>query len=451
MNKKFTPEKIENLKPNEVFVFGSNLSGFHVGGAAKTAVKRFGAIYGQAEGLQGQSYAIPTALPTIDQMRQYITRFIKFAQKHPELTFLVTPIGTGTSGFTSYEIAPLFIDAFELDNVTLPESFVNVIMRQSRYAGFPLNSWDSNRDFLDKKEALIKSLLPKWSEVKKINIKTFFNTVQIANSGFYITEAGKRVELPDDEKMIKDTAFYKDEFTVNNVPALRSSTIVEVTDKDCLKEAVRLSKEGFNPAVLNMANRQRPGGGVHNGSNAQEESIFRRTNLFSSLYQYSHLADEFGLSQATDQYPLDRNFGGIYTPNAILFRDSEKNGCKLLEDPKYVSIITVAAMNRPELTPSGMISPNLVEGVKNKMRTIFRLGLRHRHDSLVLGAWGCGAFCNPPAHIARLFHEVMNEPEFKNKFRKIVFAIIEDHNSRKAHNPQGNYLPFSTEFKNQYK
>ncbi|MBD5358818.1 MAG: TIGR02452 family protein [Bacteroides sp.] len=448
MNKKFTPGKIESLKPNEVFVFGSNLSGFHVGGAAKTAVKKFGAIYGQAEGLQGQSYAIPTNLPTVDTIRPHVAKFIKFAKNHPDLTFLVTPLGTGFSGFTSYEIAPLFNEALTLENIILPKSFVEVIMIQPRYAHFPLNSWDSNRDFLDIKEALEKSILPQWNQLSEIYVRTFLNTVQIVNSGFYLIESGKRVELPDDRKMIEGTAFYKEKFAVNNVPALESPTIIEVTEKDCLKEAVRLSEEGLNPAVLNMANRQHPGGGVLHGSRAQEESIFRRTSLFRSLYRFSPIADHFGLTQATDQYPLDQNFGGIYTPNAILFRDSEKNGCKLLEDPKYVSFITVAAMNRPRLTSAGMIDPILVEGVKNKMRTIFRIGLRHRHDSLVLGAWGCGAFCNPPVHVARLFHEVMEESEFKNKFRKIVFAIIEDHNSRKAHNPQGNLLPFVNEFSN---
>lgn len=103
-------------------------------------------------------------------------------------------------------------------------------------------------------------------------------------------------------------------------------------------------------------------------------------------------------------------------------------------------------MNRPDIDFPRKISSNLVKGVKNKMRTIFRIALRHRHDSLVLGAWGCGAYKNPPAHIAALFHEVLHEEEFKNKFRKIVFAIMEDHNSRKSHNPEGNLKPFRDVF-----
>ena len=164
------------------------------------------------------------------------------------------------------------------------------------------------------------------------------------------------------------------------------------------------------------------------------------------MYRFAPFAGDFGVDKSEKQYPLDPDFGGVYSPDVILFRDSEKHGCKLLDKTEYVSVITVAAMNRPELDSKGKISSRLVEGVKNKMRTIFRIALRHRHDSLVLGAWGCGAFRNPPKHIAALFHEVLNEKEFKNKFRKIVFAIIEDHNSRKAHNPEGNLLPFQKEF-----
>ena len=102
----------------------------------------------------------------------------------------------------------------------------------------------------------------------------------------------------------------------------------------------------------------------------------------------------------------------------------------------------------PKLDDAGMIDCSLIEPVKNKIRTIFRLGLKHGHDSLVLGALGCGAFCNPPEHIARLFHEVMKEPEFANKFKLIDFAILEDHNSHRRHNSEGNYLPFKREFEN---
>ncbi len=446
MKRSYTPDVIQRLADNEIFVFGSNPSGYHVGGAAKTAVKKFGAIYGQSEGLQGRSYAIPSLLPEATMIKPYVEEFIRFAKKHHELVFLVTSIGCGNAGFSAYEIAPFFADALNLSNVCLPESFVKVILNLPQFSDYPANYWDSRRDFLEPKKILESSSLDKHNEIRKLYAKVFLNTVQIVNSGFYLTEDETLVKFPDPQRMTTGTVFYSNEFSVENVPSLKTSTIIEVTEKDCLKETVRLSKEGFFPAVLNMASRQNPGGGVLKGSRAQEESIFRRTNIFRSLYQFAPYAGTYGVAKSELQYPLDPNYGGIYTPDAILFRDSERNGCKLLENPEYVSVISVAAMNRPEIDSKGEISRHLVEGVKNKMRTIFRIALRHRHDSIVLGAWGCGAYCNPPKHIAALFHEVLNEKEFKDKFRKIVFAIIEDRNSRKAHNPEGNLLPFQKEF-----
>ena len=115
-----TPDFITHLKPNEIFVFGSNLAGHHGGGAARLAYARFGAIYGQGVGLQGQSYAIPTMQGGVETIKPYVDEFIAFAQKHPEYTFLVTKIGCGIAGFSEEEIAPLFADAHLVENIVLP-------------------------------------------------------------------------------------------------------------------------------------------------------------------------------------------------------------------------------------------------------------------------------------------------------------------------------------------
>lgn len=100
--------RITELRPNEIFVFGSNLEGQHAGGAAYLAYKRFGAIWGQGVGLQGQSYAIPTMQGGVETIKPYVDEFIEFAEQHPSKTFLVTEIGCGIAGFTVGEIAPLF-------------------------------------------------------------------------------------------------------------------------------------------------------------------------------------------------------------------------------------------------------------------------------------------------------------------------------------------------------
>lgn len=115
---------IAKLSENEIFVFGSNGQGAHFGGAAATAVHKFGAKMGQAEGLQGQSYAINT-MDSKDEMFEQIERFLKFAEEHQELTFLVTEIGCGIAGYSPEQIAPHFKDHSK--NVILPDSFTQIL------------------------------------------------------------------------------------------------------------------------------------------------------------------------------------------------------------------------------------------------------------------------------------------------------------------------------------
>ena len=117
MKQRVTSNHIERLQPNEIFVFGSNLSGHHGGGAALLAMNKWGAIWGQGVGLQGQTYGIPTMQGGVETIRPYVDEFIQFANKHPEMTFLVTEIGCGIAGFTPQEIAPLFAKATTTENI----------------------------------------------------------------------------------------------------------------------------------------------------------------------------------------------------------------------------------------------------------------------------------------------------------------------------------------------
>ena len=126
-NREFTPGMISALKENEIFVFGSNLGGMHGGGAARAAYNRFGAVWGQGVGLQGQSYAIPTMQGGVETIKPYVDEFIEFAQTHPELKFLVTRIGCGIAGFRDEQIAPLFATAIDKENIILPKEFVEAI------------------------------------------------------------------------------------------------------------------------------------------------------------------------------------------------------------------------------------------------------------------------------------------------------------------------------------
>lgn len=129
MKTTYTPDHVESLKENEIFVFGSTYGGRHVGGAAKLATERFGAIMGQGVGMQGQCYAIPTMSKQRDitQIAPYIADFVKYAKEHSSNVFLVTKIGCGKAGFEVSQIAPLFADAYLLENVILPKEFCDIL------------------------------------------------------------------------------------------------------------------------------------------------------------------------------------------------------------------------------------------------------------------------------------------------------------------------------------
>ena len=130
MNTRITPNHITELKPNEIFVFGSNLQGYHGGGAARLAMNQWGAVWGQGTGLQGQTYAIPTMQGGIGTIRPYIDQFIKFAQNDPERTFLVTEIGCGIAGFRPADIAPLFKNAINIPNIWLAQRFWEILQKE---------------------------------------------------------------------------------------------------------------------------------------------------------------------------------------------------------------------------------------------------------------------------------------------------------------------------------
>ncbi len=118
--------RIESLESHQVFVFGSNASGQHGSGAARTAHERFGAVWGEGHGLHGQSYAIDT-MSGLAVIEREVATFLEFAADHPELELLVTEIGCGIAGYTPEQIAPFFRGAPE--NVVLPARFLAVLER----------------------------------------------------------------------------------------------------------------------------------------------------------------------------------------------------------------------------------------------------------------------------------------------------------------------------------
>ena len=241
-----------------------------------------------------------------------------------------------------------------------------------------------------------------------------------------------------------ESKLYKSEMHLDLQQETTAETKLSVVNNDCLFVGKQMLDEGLNPAVLNMASAYRPGGGVLNGARAQEECIFRRSDLFMSLYLYDrqmydmviepNMDGMYDLSFIQQGYPMDENFGGIYSDDVTVFKDGNY---EWLYNPYQTAFISVAAMNinralrqGEQILVDGRLSERAVAITKNKIRTIYRIGILHGHDSLVLGAWGCGAFGNPPEQMAQLFIDVLNEDEFHGWYKDIRFAIIEDHNSR---------------------
>ena len=283
-----------------------------------------------------------------------------------------------------------------------------------------------------------------------LRIDIFNSTLDVLRQGWYVASTGKMVDLPPVEDVMANASLYSEPFSVLIDPIAPITTEVRVENMDCVLAAKRLIDEGYNPAMLNLADLYTPGGLVEHGSGAQEENLCRRSDLILSLYQFSSARVRqypgLGLVSREEQYPMDERYGGIYSGTVTFFRGPESTGSQLEEKPYNIPVISVAALDGPRIGADGMMLPEEAEITLEKMRTIFRIGMANFHDSLVLSAMGCGAFRNPPAHIAKLFHQVIEEPEFKDKFRLIDFAILDGYQTGRTHNPEGNLLPFQREF-----
>lgn len=186
-------------------------------------------------------------------------------------------------------------------------------------------------------------------------------------------------------------------------------------------------------AVLNLASERHPGGGWENGTLAQEEALCYRSSLYLSLHR--------------TYYPLPL-LALIYTPRVLLVRDAISRGHTLLfpatpaADLPVTSVITVAALRRPETDDQGLYARNRDrDTMKQKIRGTLRIAVLKGHRKLVLGALGCGAFGNPPEEVAECFVEVFEEKEFQGGWwEDVVFAILDNAGgNRGGKNGVGNY------------
>lgn len=282
-------------------------------------------------------------------------------------------------------------------------------------------------------------------KARDVRKNVYKNNFEVFAQWGYITPSGKEIRLSDKAAMLDSTRVYCDSFRVDSVAANLESTKIILNEIGSIEAAKEQIDLGLNPAVLNYADAYHACGMYNSGSNAQEESICRVSTLSQTLYQYYNRlwANKVGVNlRPQPAYPMDLNFGGIYSRVSV-FRDGPSAGFEFREQPYDTAIISVAALNlcreRPgkrtitnhEYATENPDDPMTEDGkivMLNKIRTIYRIALDNGHDSMVLGAWGCGVFKHNPQQIAKMFLTVLSEDEFKNKFKEVCFAVLGEEN-----------------------
>lgn len=223
------------------------------------------------------------------------------------------------------------------------------------------------------------------------NIDIWESTVELCTSGRFKT----KIPSPSykyNEQILTSTIKLKPKYDAD----------IQVHNIDTLDAMESLVDQAYNPLILNMANHLNPGGGVRNGAHAQEEQLFKVTNSFKTL--------------TYDLYPIQDN-EIIYTPKIHQIRDSSYN---ILPTARKFSMISVAALRNPILD-KGIYNDFDRNMMKQKIQMIFHIAALNGHDTLVLGALGCGAFHNPPEEVCNLFIEVM--ADYSSYFKGLIFAV----------------------------
>ena len=217
--------------------------------------------------------------------------------------------------------------------------------------------------------------------------------VGIIEVGEYRAPSGRTVRIADLlERAVQATTSYPPESAISETATGDNQTVIEVENETTLAAAQRLLQSGHNPVALNFASATHPGGGFLSGARAQEEYLARSSGLYACLK--NNPMYEFHRSNYD---PLYSNYA-IYSPRVPVFRSDDG---LLLEEPYCVAIITSPAVNASQLDPARR--SEIKSAMWRRILKVLSIGVLQEHDSIVLGAWGCGAFGNDSSEMARLF------------------------------------------------
>ena len=238
--------------------------------------------------------------------------------------------------------------------------------------------------------------------------------VRITESGQYLAPSGRVVNVSQlVKRSIDGTVSYPPDQPFQESARGNRQTKISVENMTTLEAARRLITEGCRPAVLNFASATNPGGGFLNGARSQEEYLARSSGLYSCIRDNAMYA--FHRSRRD---PLYTNYV-IYSPDVPVFRSDDGS---LLDEPYTVGIITCSAVNAGKMVHER--SSEIGRAMWLRILKVLSIGVKHAHDSIVLGAWGCGAFGNDGHEIAALFHRAL-EQNFNGGYGQVVFAIVD--------------------------
>ena len=198
-----------------------------------------------------------------------------------------------------------------------------------------------------------------------------------------------------------------------------------VRNQPSLTAARELCETGVTPVVLNFASALHPGGGFLHGARAQEESLVRASGLFPCIHESPMYAYH---ERQRDAMYSDY---AIYSPDVPVFR--RENGT-LLDEPFCCTFITCAAPNVYAMPDRDERRKEINAALTRRVDRVLRIAATHGHDTLVLGAWGCGAFGNDPSAVAGMFHDALTG-DFSGRFSTTVFAILDSSPSRQFIGP----------------
>lgn len=240
--------------------------------------------------------------------------------------------------------------------------------------------------------------------------------VEILQNRYYVTADGIRVEIGAQiDEAVNGTVSYPPEITLSTQTSQKKQPIITVRNETTFTAVENLVVMGFKPAALNLASATSPGGGFLKGARAQEEYLARSSTLYACLRDNPMYAYH---SARLDAFYSDYV---LYSPNVLVLRNDDGE----LRLPYSCAIITSPAVNAAAVQKyASARMGDIAAAMWTRLLKVLAVAEKHGHDTLVLGAWGCGAFGNSGDVIAGLFHQALTQ-NFQGAFSRIVFAITD--------------------------